>query len=266
MGTKFTLQIEVVLGEQVAAKALEIARQAYTRGGGVTTLVGDEEQAIPAEQFITCAEQALIELVQRNPLFEQAGIDVDRFSCRREDVTPQQPEEPEIPLEDELDEEDSGVYLCRWPNGEFSIVMADSKREAIIALDEWDAARDCWLTPMDTCMIDFRLNARGRIEFTQFGCETADFVWENCYPALDEVLTRSDGDQSARTVREIKKAVQHERTRLRTHQRPGPVAKTEVGRELQRRLGAAGPVADHYVEQFATHLLKSSAGKKAKPS
>ena len=37
-------------------------------------------------------------------------------------------------------------------------------------------------------------------------------------------------------------------------------------RELQRRLGAAGPVADHYVEQFAKRLLKSSSGKKGKPN
>jgi hypothetical protein len=266
MASKYRLEIEVVLGEENGTRPIEVARTAYNAHGGASALVDGEERAIPAAQFITCAEQALIELVAGNPLFEQAGIDVDRVSCRREEVTPQQLEEPEIPLEDELDEEDSGVYLCRWPNGDFSIVTADSKREAIIALDEWDAARPSWLIPMDTCMIDFRLNARGRIEFTQFGFETADFVWKSCYPALDEVLTRSDGDRSPRTIGEIKKAVKHERTRLRMHQPPAPSAPTEVGRELQRRLGAAGPVADHYVEQFATQLLKSSVGNKAKPS
>jgi hypothetical protein len=39
----------------------------------------------------------------------------------------------------ELDRYDTGVYLCRWPNGEFSVVTPDSKRDAIIALDEWAA-------------------------------------------------------------------------------------------------------------------------------
>ena len=115
-------------------------------------------------------------------------------------------------------------------------------------------------------MIDFRLNARGRIEFAQFGYETADFVWKNCYPALDEVLTRNAGDRSPKAIEEIKKAVKHERTRLRSDQPPGPNATTEIGRELQRRLGAAGPVADQYVEQFAKRLLKSSSGKKGKPN
>ena len=43
--------------------------------------------------------------------------------------------------EDEFDEDldglDSPALLCRWPNGEFSIVTGTTKREAIINLDEW---------------------------------------------------------------------------------------------------------------------------------
>jgi hypothetical protein len=104
-----------------------------------------------------------MELVEGNPLFEHAGIVVDAVSCQREDAPPVEPGEPEIALEDELDEEDSGVYVCRWPNGDASIVMAGSKREAIIALDEWDAADPSWLTPMDEYLVDFRLNSRGEI-------------------------------------------------------------------------------------------------------
>ena len=193
MAFKYRLEIEVVVGEENSARPIEVARTAYNAHGGVSALVDGEERAIPADRFITCTEQALMELVEGNPLFEQAGINIDRVSCRREEVTPQQPEEPEIPLEDELDEEDSGVYLCRWPNGDFSIVMADSKREAIITLDEWDAARPSWLMPMDTCMIDFRLNARGRIEFTQFGFETAAFVWKSCYRSYRSLLELQGG-------------------------------------------------------------------------
>lgn len=264
MVSRYRLEIDVVVNE--GNGVIDVARRAHNAHGGASALVDGEERMIPADQFIGCTEQALMELVEGNPLFEKARIDVDRVSCRREDITPQQLEEPEVPLEDELDEEDSGVYLCRWPNGDFSIVMANTKREAITALDEWDAARPSWLIAMDTCMIDFRLNARGSIEFTQFGFETADLVWKNCYPALDEVLTRSDGDRSPKTIGEINKAVKHERTRLRRNQPPGPSATTEIGRELQRRLGAAGPVADHYVEQFTKQLLKSKVGSKGKPS
>jgi len=130
MGTKFTLQIEVVLKEEPAARTIAVAREAYASGSGASALVDGEEHAIPAEQFIGCPEQALMELVEANPLFEKAGIVVDKVSCRRENGPPQQsvgPEEPEVSSDDELDEEDSGLYVCRWPNGDFSVVMADTK-------------------------------------------------------------------------------------------------------------------------------------------
>jgi hypothetical protein len=265
MTTKFTLHFEVELDERQEAQVIRVARDTYSSGAGASALVGDEERPIPAEEFIRYPEQALMELVERNPLFEQVGIVVDAVSCRREDAPSIEPGEPEIALEDELDEEDSGVYVCRWPNGDCSIVMAGSKREAMIALDEWDAADPSWLTPMDACLIDFRLNNRGEIELAQFGWETANLLWEKCYPVLDEVLSRYLGDRSRAAKDEIKRAVRHERSRLRG-KRPALSAKTEAGRELQLRLGAAGPVADHYVEQFATGLLKSSGGNKGKPS
>ena len=43
-------------------------------------------------------------------------------------------------------------------------------------------------------------------------------------------------------------------------------ARTEVGRELQKRLGTVGVVADHYVEIAAKEILRGKAGEKGKPS
>lgn len=266
MSTKFTLHFEVELEDEQVAQAIKIARDAYSSGGGASALVGDEERPIPSEEFIRHPEQALMELIERNPLFEQADILVDTVSCRRERGRAIELDDPERGPEDELDEEDSGLYVCRWPNGDCSVVVAGSKREAIIALDEFDAADPSWLTPMDACLIDFRLNNRGEIEFAQFGWDTANFLWEKCYPALDKVRTRYVDDRSRRAKDEIKRAVKHERNRLRGNGPPALSAKTAVGRELQRRLGAAGPVADHYVEQFGSDLLKSSVGNKGRPS
>jgi len=266
MAIKFTLHFEVKLEDEQVAQVIKIARDAYSSGGGASALVGDEERPIPSEEFIRHPEQALMEFIERNPLFEQADILVDTVSCRRDDGRPVESDEPKNVSEDELDEEDSGVYVCRWPNGDCSIVVAGSKRQAMIALDEWAAADPSWLTPMDTCLIDFRLNNRGAIELAQFGDETANLVWEKCYPVLDEVRTRYLDDQSRRAKGEIKRAVRHERNRLRGSKPLALSATTEAGRDLQRRLGASGPVADHYVEQFASNLLKSSVGNKGKPS
>jgi len=83
---------------------------------------------------------------------------------------------------------------------------------------------------------------------------------------LDKVRTRYVDNRSRRAKDEIKRAVKHERNRLRGNGPPALNAKTAAGRELQRRLGATGPVADHYVEQFASDLLKSSVGNRGKPS
>ncbi len=33
------------------------------------------------------------------------------------------------------------IYLCRWPNGDFSIVAAENRSDAVFQLDEWGAAR-----------------------------------------------------------------------------------------------------------------------------
>jgi hypothetical protein len=68
------------------------------------------------------------------------------------------------------------LYLCRWPNGEFSIVKAANKREAIIELDEWAGAQASWLVPLETFMVDFRLDDSGQIELNSFGEETGDFI------------------------------------------------------------------------------------------
>ena len=40
------------------------------------------------------------------------------------------------------------IYLCRWPNGEFSIVNAKTKDDAIELLDEWGNAEQASLTRM----------------------------------------------------------------------------------------------------------------------
>ena len=40
------------------------------------------------------------------------------------------------------------LYLCRWPNGDCSVVWAANKGEAIELLDEVDNAEGCPLTAL----------------------------------------------------------------------------------------------------------------------
>ena len=61
------------------------------------------------------------------------------------------------------------LFVCRWPNGDFSIVSAQDREDAVIQLDEWGNAEQARLWPMETCMIDFRLNDSGEIELNDPG-------------------------------------------------------------------------------------------------
>ena len=114
-------------------------------------------------------------------------------------------------------------------------------------------------------MVDFRLNHLGEIELKQFGEEAEDFIWETSYPELRALLSRvgpRDGSEDTAELKEsIRHAVQHERTRLWKNQPESPPAETEIGRTLQKRLRTAGPVADYYVQEMATRILKSTDDK-----
>jgi hypothetical protein len=72
------------------------------------------------------------------------------------------------------------IYLCRWPNGDFSIVSARTKRDAIEMLDEWGNAEQAFLARMPDCMFDFRLDDDGQIELADMGEATQDYVMETC--------------------------------------------------------------------------------------
>ena len=114
------------------------------------------------------------------------------------------------------------------------------------------------------------MNDRGDIELTEFGEETASFIWETCYPELDQVLSSDDALKHPSEMRKrgaankIRRAVEHERKRLWHVQPEGTQAKTAVGRDLQKRLGTVGPVADSYVEIAASEILRTKGPEKGK--
>ena len=70
------------------------------------------------------------------------------------------------------------IYLCRWPNGEFSIVSAKTKGAAIELLDEWGDAEQAFLLRMTDCMLDFRLGGDGQIELANIGESTMTASWK----------------------------------------------------------------------------------------
>jgi len=283
------LEIEVTLDESVQQRAIQVApRKHYREVGNATAPLddkGDRWREIPAEEFIPDAEAAIMELIGANDLLDMAGIEVTAVSGpepQREELRPQ--EARDVGLQDAarvkgqaggssengLDEFETGVYLCRWPNGDFSIVRADTKREALVQLDEWAGAHPSQLFPVDKCMVDFRLNDAGEIELGQFGEETEQFIWETCYPdlyaLLSSVVPEDGGEYTAKARESIRQAVEHERARLWKNQPECPQAETEIGKTLQKRLRTVGPVADYYVQEMASRILNAKDDKGGKPN
>ena len=163
------------------------------------------------------------------------------------------------------------IYLCRWPNGDFSIVNARTKAEVIELLDEWGNAEQAFLTRMTDCMFDFRLGDDGQIELADTGESTHDFVMETCYPELNKAVATAEWDEtglghSAKGLEQIREAVELERTRLWNSQPPAKEAETGLGREIQKQTGAPSVVVNRIVREAAQKRLKSKEGEGQKPN
>jgi hypothetical protein len=162
------------------------------------------------------------------------------------------------------------IYLCRWPSGEFSIISARNKADAIVLLDELGDAEQAQVTRMQDCMFDFRLNDDGEIELAEVGEATLGYIMEKCYPVLDQALREAEVNAergcSESNPDLILGAVMRERARLWRLQ-PGPkAAGTELGRVIQEQTGAPSELVNRLMRQAADKVLESDAGEDGEPN
>jgi hypothetical protein len=274
---EYKIELTVIVDDANRQSLIDAARRCLQPEG----VIAIDARTSPSE-CIETVDDALMELIYDHPAFKEAGVEVRELSCADVESTKFTggAEITTLPVEesaeliasddDELDRYDTGAYLCRWPNGEFSVVTADSKRDAIIALDEWAGAHTSQLHPIDGFMADFRLNDAGEIEFAQFGEETREVVWNTCYPTLRELLdndkvTDMSGEVKPAAKKRVRKAVEHERTRLWEDQ-PADEPATERGKQIARHMGTSAVVADYYVDLAARRILQSDDGEDGKPN
>lgn len=143
--------IAVLAVDEERAGVVEKARSPYRQSGAETWDIDDngEQRLLTPEEAISSETGALIDLVYDHPDFDNDAIEVRDVTCACEEVAPDKTaaldktqEEiatnaagdvlSEMQAGNALDEYESGLYLCRWPNGEFSVVTALSRREAIL--------------------------------------------------------------------------------------------------------------------------------------
>ncbi len=154
------------------------------------------------------------------------------------------------------------LYVCRWQNGDFSVVQANNKEHAIEMLDEAANAEGYPLYAISDFMVHFRLTDSGEIELQGFGDDFERFLADHIYPALSAVQTSLGGNESADDPR-IKAAVEAERNRIKAKTTKDP--DTEIGKKIKAETDLPTSVVNRKVRAQAREILKNTKIK-GKPS
>lgn len=151
-----------------------------------------------------------------------------------------------------------GLYLCRWENGDFSVVQAKNKEHAIEMLDEVANAEGLPLYPIAGFMAHFQLTDEGMVELEGFGEEFTDHIRECVHPALGE-LGLSPYDASPEEMVRIKGAVEVERRRLSANRAPEPT--TDLGKQIKAQMDLPTSVVNRYTQTAAKEVLRKMKPK-----
>ena len=145
------------------------------------------------------------------------------------------------------------VYLCRWADGDFSIVFAPNRSAAIEQLDEFANADGLSLIEIKEFMAHFRLTEQGTFEFGEFGEATGEQILQKAYPLLDAVQTVTAGEETQETKRLIQKTVAEERERVKAQK---VEARTPEARFLQEALDVPAAMANRIDEEHGIDKSK----------
>jgi hypothetical protein len=151
------------------------------------------------------------------------------------------------------------LFLCRWPNGDCSAVLASDEQDALIQLDEVANAEGCPLVRVDDFQVHFHLTDDGELTLEGFGEVTEGDIWHTCYPVLDAVKggVQMEQDGSTRTSQQssrIREAVQQERERVSPQEVAEP--ETALARDIKEKLGAPTALVDEIVRQGGEETLR----------
>ena len=160
------------------------------------------------------------------------------------------------------------LYLCRWPNGDCSVVWARNKEDAIVELDQVGNAEGCPLIPLREFQVHFRLTDEEKLEYESLGEGTSEGLFALAYPVLmqtlDEVYGEMDRNQEVFTPAQqarIQAAIEQERERVRVKLEELAEPETEMGRDIKQQTGMASPLINRIVQQTVEEMLKDFKGQ-----
>jgi hypothetical protein len=165
------------------------------------------------------------------------------------------------------------LFLCRWPNGDCSVVLARTRDDAIVELDQVANAAGCPITQVRTFQIHFALTDQGDLALERFGEGTKEDVVSFAYPLLESALAdayRGEGSEGGESLppdrrAAIARAVEQERNRLDLEETATTEPQTELGREIKGRTDMPTILIDRLVRKGGRKKLKSFKGR-GKPS
>ena len=151
------------------------------------------------------------------------------------------------------------LFLCRWPDGDCSIVNAKSRVDALDILDEEADAQGCPLKRIDEFSIHLSIDKDGGLRLEAFGERVEDGIFETAYPVLHAALRDAPRDQDCELTAsgraQVRRAVQTERGRVKAKAGRGP--KTESGKRLKAHgIDMPGAVLDRLVHKHAERTLE----------
>jgi hypothetical protein len=152
------------------------------------------------------------------------------------------------------------VYICRWPNGDFSVVSAANRDRAIELLDEAGNAEGSQISVIKDFMIHFALKDSGELEFESYGEATESKIMEWGYPSLDDAwaegMNGGLGEDERANV--IRRAVAAERERV-VHKAKEP--ETELGKRIKGLTDAPTGTINAIVKNQARRSLDKFRSK-----
>ena len=153
------------------------------------------------------------------------------------------------------------------------MVLARTREDAIVELDQVGNAENCPITPMRTFQIQFALTDRGDLSLEGFGEGTKEEIVSFAYPLLDKALADAYEDETAESDEglapnrraAIARAVEREHDRIALEEAAIADPRTELGRDIKSRTDMPTVLVDRLVRQGTTKTLKNFKGR-GKPS
>lgn len=158
------------------------------------------------------------------------------------------------------------LFLCRWENGDFSVVQANNRGDALYMLDEVGNAEGSQIKVISEFMIHLKLADDGEFQFEDLGEAAGETIYRNAYPILDKAQRKAPRDERGNLTPEgqamIKKAVRAERNRVKSKRVKAP--STEAGKALKAEADMPTVIVDRIIRDSATRILKDYKFPKTK--